>query len=354
MPEKPIQITITPGTIVAAVLILLGFWLAWYLRDLLLVVITAIVLASAIEPATVRLMKWHVPRVIAVVLIYLLTFTVLALLFYLVVPPLAKEANGFVTALPGYLATLNITPPDGLLLNGSSLSQHAVQLQDLFTNTSGGIFTAASTIFGGVVSFVLIVVLSFYLAVQDQGIDEFIRIITPLRRHDYVLNLWRRSQRKIGRWLQGQILLSLLIGVLIWGGLVILHVRYAFLLGLTAAVLEIIPVFGSILSAVPAVILSFIDGGTSYALMVIAMYVVVNQLEGNLIYPLVVQKVVGVPPLIVILAIIAGWQLGDYFGSAFLGILIAVPVAAALQEYVSDVQKGKRQVPHVSEEGIAT
>jgi predicted PurR-regulated permease PerM len=187
-------------------------------------------------------------------------------------------------------------------------------------------------------------VLSFYLVVQDQGIDDFLRIVTPVKRHEYILNLWRRAQHKIGRWLQGQLLLSVLIGAMIYVGLLLLHVRHAALLALVAAILELIPVFGSIMAAVPAVAISFIDGGASFALVVIALYVGVNQLEGNVIYPLVVQKVLGVSPLVVILAIIAGAQIGG-----FLGILIAVPIAASIQEYVNDVQKGKR-----SHEGLVS
>jgi predicted PurR-regulated permease PerM len=189
-------------------------------------------------------------------------------------------------------------------------------------------------------------VLSFYFAVQERGIDDFLRIITPTRRHTYILDLWKRAQHKIGRWLQGQLLLSLIVGVMLFIGLVLMDVRYALLLALVAAVLELIPVFGSILAAVPAVAIAFIDVGTMKALWVIVLYIVVNQIEGNVIYPWVVQKVVGVPPLVVILAIIAGFQL-----AGFLGVLIAVPIAAAVQEWVGDVQRGKQQLAYPAEDG---
>jgi predicted PurR-regulated permease PerM len=338
--QRPITIAITPSTMFVGVVIVLGFVLAYVLRDLLWVILTAVVLASAVEAPTARMVRWGMSRVLAVALLYLTVVVFLSAVFYFVVPPVLREANSFLTELPTYLETFNLTSIEGLPTkpgDGSALLGELAPLQSLLKSTSSGILGAASSVFGGLMSFVLIVVLSFYLAVLDQGIDDFLRIVTPMRHHTYILGLWRRAQRKIGRWFQGQLLLSVIIGVMIYIGLLILGVPHPALLALIAGILELIPVFGSILSAVPAVAVATIAGGASLALLTIAMYVVVNQLEGNVIYPLVVQKVLGVSPLVVILAIIAGAQVGG-----FLGILIAVPVAAAVQEYVNDVQKGKR------------
>ena len=102
--------------------------------------------------------------------------------------------------------------------------------------------------------------------------------------------------------MQGQVILALIIGVLVYLGLTILGVRYALLLAVLAGVFEIIPIFGPILAAIPAVLIGFIDGGASMALFVIGLYTIIQQFENQLIYPLVVRKVVGVPPLLVILA----------------------------------------------------
>jgi len=340
--QRPLQITITPGTIVATLFILLGFWLVWYLRELVLVVVTAVVLASAIEPATVRMVKWGMPRVLSVVSIYLLTVFLITLLFYFFVPQLVTETRNFAEAFPAYLESLNVSTQDPLLgETGGSITDSLLYVQDMLRSSSSGLLSAASTIFGGLMSFVLIIVLSFYLAVQDRGLEDFLRTITPVRKQDYILDLWKRAQHKMGRWFQGQLLLSLIVGVFVYLGLWVLGVPYALLLGILAALFELIPVFGSILAAIPAVAVAFLGegGSTSLALFVIIWYVIVNQVQGNVIYPLVVQKVLGVSPIVVILAIIVGAQLGG-----FLGILIAVPVAAAIQEYVNDLQRDRKVV----------
>jgi predicted PurR-regulated permease PerM len=334
--QKAVTVTITPGTIITAVAILAACWVAFYLRDMVLVVVTAIVLASAIEPAAARMVQWGVPRVVGVVLIYVTIAAMIVSFFYFFVPRLVVETNNFVQDVPVYLETLAIDPADlGFMpTTEGDFTTWLLDTQQVVRQAGGGVVAAASAIFGGLMSFALIVVLSFYLAVQDRGIDDFLKMITPIKKQGYILGLWKRAQYKMGRWMQGQLLLSLIVGVLVYISLLLLGVPYALLLAIVAGLLELIPVFGSILAAVPAIAISFIDGGTTLALLVILVYVVVNQLQANVIYPLVVQKVLGIAPLVVILAIIVGVQLGG-----FLGILIAVPVAAGLQEYINDLQR---------------
>jgi predicted PurR-regulated permease PerM len=334
--QKAVTVTITPGTILTTVAILAACWVVFYLRDIVLVVVTAIVLASAIEPAAARMLRWGVPRVVGVVLMYVAIAAIIVSLFYFFVPRLIAEMNNFVQEVPVYLETLAIDPADlGFMpTTEGDFTTWLLDMQQVVRQAGGGVFVAASSIFGGLVSFALIVVLSFYLAVQERGIDDFLKMVTPINKQGYILGLWKRAQYKMGRWMQGQLLLSLIVGILVYIPLVLLGVPYALLLAITAAVLELIPVFGSILAAIPAVAVSFVSGGTGLALLVILVYVVVNQLQANVIYPLVVQKVLGIAPLVVILAIIVGAQLGG-----FLGVLVAVPVAAALQEYVADVQR---------------
>lgn len=350
---RPVTITITPGAIATAVLVLLGFWVAYYLRDLLLIVITAVVLASAIEPATLRLIRTGLPRVLSVVILYLVGFILILALFYFFVPKLVEETTTLVREFPTYLETLQIPQHTLATTNGGdrSVVDQLLQFRDVLSASSESIWNAASKVFGGVFSLILIMVLSFYFAVQERGLDDFLRMITPIHKHDYILDLWRRAQKKIGRWLQGQLLLSFIVGVMVYVGLKVMGVPYALLLAIAAAVLELIPVFGSIVAAVPAVAVAFIDAGTSKALLVIVLYVVANQLQGNVIYPLVVQKVLGVSPLVVILSIIAGANLGAFLGSWFLGVLIAVPIAAAIQEYVNDVQRGKQNLLYPADDG---
>lgn len=344
--ETSTAITITAGTIAKATLIVLFFVFLYVMRDLVLVLLTAVVLAAAIEPATTWFERYHVPRVPAVIAIYIFIALLFGSVIFLFIPPLLDETAGIVSFLSQQLEELNTASFSGGLFDGNLVGsiKDTIPLPDIIANTKnvltgtpGGILGLISFIFGGVLSFVLIVVISFYLAVQKNGIENFLKVVTPIRHESYIVGLWKRAQQKIGRWMQGQLLLGVLIGVLVYLGLTILGIKYALILALLAAIFEIIPLFGPILAATPAVILGFLDGLVP-GLMVLGFYVIIQQFENHLIYPLVVRKVVGVPPLIVIIALIVGAKL-----AGFLGILLAAPLAAILMEYISDIDREKHQ-----------
>lgn len=348
--EKDTVISITAGTIVKALAILVGAWVLWTLRDLVMVVITAVILASSIEPGIKFLSKYKIHRIPAVLLTYLGSAALFLGLIFAFVPPMVNEAAEITQNLPSMVQSIdkNILGDKGILVGAlggdkaTGISSVSLGLENLFSKISNsssgtqGVFGTLSTIFSSFFSFVLIVVLSFYFAMQERGIENFLRIILPFKSEEYAINLWERSRVKIGKWMQGQILLGVLIFVLVYLGLTIFSVPYAMSLALLAGVFEIIPVFGPILSAIPGVILAFTTGGPTIAVIVALYYLLVQQFESHLIYPLVVRKVVGVPPILVILALIIGAELGG-----FLGVLISVPVAASLMELVEDIERKK-------------
>ncbi len=338
-------IQIGPRTIITAILLVLLVVLLYMLRDIVLLVLTAIVIASAIEPFTKKLAQYKVPRALAVLILYALIIGGIVGVFYAFVPTLLSEASNLLSTLPQFIDSFDLSTTSlehgslggqavETLTKNFSLREGIDQLQGYLSSFATGFWGAVRLIFGGVLSFVLIVVLSFYFAVQETGIDDFLRVVTPLRHQKYVINLWRRSQHKIGLWMQGQLLLGLIVAVLTYLGLMIIGVKYALLLSIAAGFFELIPLFGIVLALIPAVAIAFADGGVTMALLVLGLYLIIQQFENHLIYPLVVKKVVGVPALLVILGLIIGGKL-----AGFLGIILSVPMAAALQEFVSDIER---------------
>jgi predicted PurR-regulated permease PerM len=345
--NQPILITITPGAVLRFITILVLFYFLFVLRDLVLILLTSVILASAVEPITSWLVSKRIPRVLSVMLIYISTLLVGGVVSYLFIPTLITDIREFVNNLPNYVSVLS---DKAFLINGipevnnflNSLST-GLENQDLLNQFGGafygatyGVFNVASTIFGGIFSFILIIVLSFYLAVQEDGVANFLRVVIPVQYEDYVLDLWKRARKKIGLWMQGQLLLGFLVGVLTYLGLSILGIENALLLAIVAALFELIPIFGPILAAVPAVAFGFAQGGPTLGLLVVGLYVIIQQFESQLIHPLVVKKIVGIPAIIAILSLIVGAQL-----AGFLGIIISVPVTAAFMEYFADLEKKK-------------
>ena len=342
------RFSITTGTIVRFFMVAIVIAVLYYLRDVLLVVVSAVVIASAVEPVVRRLGKYHINRVFAAVIIYLVLAGVLAGVLVFFMPLVVNDAISFLANVPRQISLddvwspirdfgINIGPSSSSAISTLSLADLVNGLQSAITGTTAGAFQAASFIFGGVFSFFLIVVLSFYLVVQEDGVENFLRIVTPANRHEYVINLWGRARRKIGSWLQGQILLGVLIGILVYFVLMIVGIPHALVLSVLAGCFELIPVFGPIISSVPAILIAYTDRGPGTTLLLIGLYIIVYQLESQLFYPLVVKKIVGVSPIIVIIALVIGAKL-----AGALGAIIAVPLAAALMEYVYDVEKRKK------------
>jgi len=363
MPDnhKNVNITITSGTIIKTIVFIILLGVLFAIKDLILVVLVAIVIASAIEPFVRWLGKYHIHRILAVILMYVILAGIFIAIFYFFVPSLLNDTASFIGSVPKYIDSFSAFDPFGKIgianpgqiaqnlseglsqsqkiatsINSGSFIQDINNISSSLSSFSEGFTNTVGAIFGGILSFILIIVLSFYFAVQENGIANFLKVVTPLQYEKYVVNLWRRAEDKIGKWMQGQLLLAVIIAVLVYLGLTILGVKNALFLAFLAGLFETIPLFGPILSAIPAIISAYAGSGLTSALLVTGLYLIIHQFENQLIYPLVVKKIVGVPPILVILALIIGWQLGG-----FLGLILSVPAAATLMEFFDDLQSQK-------------
>lgn len=340
---------ISTGTIVRFFLVAIATLVIYYLRDIVLVILAAVVIASAIEPVIRRLRHYlKFPRIVSVVIVYVILIAILAAILVFFVPAVMNEMVKFINEIPGTVSLSDLWSPIesiGLHTGSSgSLATHTISLRDfitglqtILTGTDGSVFETASAIFGGALSLILIFVLSFYLAIREAGVDDFLRIITPIKNHEYIMNLWKRSRRRIGLWLQAQVVLGLIVGVLVYLGLSIVGIRYALALAVLAMLFEVIPVFGPILASIPSILMALTDRGLAVGLLVAGIYLIIQQVENHVLQPLVTRKMVGVNPIIVILAILIGAKL-----AGILGALVAVPLVAAGMEYINDVEERRK------------
>ncbi len=340
MDKGEIHFALNTHSLIKAIVIIALAVALFFIRDILLVILTAIVIASAIEPGSKFAIKHRIPRTLAVVIIYIVAGAVLLSALYFLLVPLLSESSTFLSSIPEYTRTFSTTPTSSTFLNSitSTLSIPDLinQINATLVHVSNGFFGTVDVVFGGILSFILIIVLSFYLAVQEDGVAKLLRILAPAKNEQYIISIWRRAQEKIGLWMQGQLLLAVIVAVLVFLGLTILGVPNAILLAFIAGVLEIIPIFGPVMAAVPAIIIGFSSGGFGMAALVTGLFVIIQQFEAHLIYPLVVRKVIGVPPIISIIALVVGAKL-----AGFLGILLAVPLATVIMVLIEDREKSK-------------
>src|SRR3990167_8074684 len=226
--DNTTHISISTITMIRAVLLALCVFLLWFLRDLVLVVLTSIVIASFMESAVPHFRKIGINRVLGVVILYVISLLTFAGLFYLFAPLLITEIYNFSNFISSYIPNvsfLNYFQNEafsgakdivGALSNNFSLTTLLSVSQAFILNLSGGFFTAFSVAFGSIFNFILIILISFYLSIQEKGIENLLRLIFPIHHEDYVVDLWERSSRKIALWMKGQMLLGLVVAVLIY------------------------------------------------------------------------------------------------------------------------------------------
>jgi len=176
-----------------------------------------------------------------------------------------------------------------------------------------------------------ILVLTFYMLLQDDGLSRLIQSVVPRTYQSYTLRLLAHMQDRIALWLRGQLILSLVVGILTLIGLAVLGVKFALLLALIAALTELIPYLGPILGAIPAVFIAFTQSPT-LGLMTLVLYIVVQQLENHLLVPRIMSKAVGLNPVVVIVAILIGGKIGGVVGA-----IVAIPIATALAVLLREV-----------------
>lgn len=321
-------IEISWGTLWRVFIFLIFAVMLLFSRDILLGLFMALVVSSGLDALVDFLERRNVPRSVGVVLIFLLAALAIAVAIYFIIPFLIADIK-------------NLFANDGEILQGfldklgSSGAAESVSTaiskfgSDIF---SGGYSSVAffSKLLGGVGLAAAILMSSFYLTLSRDGVERFIQAVFPNELAAKALRIYGRSRRKIGFWFQSQILLSVIMGFLVWMSLLALGVKHAFVLGVLAALFEIVPFVGPIFSGAVAVLVALTTSATLgfYTLMA---FLVLQQVESHLLVPLLMRKTIDMHPVVVIAALLIGIELGG-----LLGALAAVPLAAVVQEVLAE------------------
>jgi predicted PurR-regulated permease PerM len=348
---------ITGGGIAKIICGIFVFMAIMQIQSLIFVVLVAVVVASFMEPLIAFFVRKGSRRGSSVFFSYTIVVIAVSAFIFLALPPLVKETFSAINSLPSTIKTADILNPIQKSLYATAKNvfpdiPKTISMEDLislittsFSDFAGGIFDTVTRFFGGIVSLILVLVLSVYLSIEDRGVARFLGMVTPRQYEAYIISLWDRVQQKIGKWIQGQFILMGLVFALILIGLSILklfmgnEVQHIFLLALVAGLLEFIPVIGIFISTIIAFLFTLINGGLGVALAVVILFTVIHQIESHVIYPIVMKKITGVPPLLVIISLVAGVEL-----AGFVGILLSIPMAVLIVEYLDDHNRRKRMI----------
>jgi len=337
--SQKVNINISTLTILKVVLVFIALGFVYLIRDVIVVVIVSFVLASAFTPTVDWLYrKQKIPRVFGIVIIYVIIFGLVALTLVLLIPAIVQQIGDIANNFPQYYSRISTEFGNikDFNLTHNFITNLETNLQGLRTDlgsATGGVLNTLSAIFGGLFSLIGVLVITFYLIIEEQAMRRFLQNIVPPKYLPKVTGMLDDIQQKMGMWLRGQLVLCLAIFIVTFIGLSILGVKNALVLALFAGVMEIVPFIGSTIGAIPAIFFGFAEA-TWLGFAVIGLYILVQQLENNLLVPKVMQKSVGLNPLVVIIVMLIGAKI-----AGIVGVLLSVPTVLIFETIFHAVYK---------------
>ena len=303
--------------------------------DAVLLVYTSVLLAIGFGPivrVVERRPSGRLPRWLAILTVYLVIVAMLTIAGFLVIPPLVRQAQELWTALPDMFDRAQAFFLERGWIDRPITLEEAVRSAPVTPGRAvGTVATAVGRIFSGILAFITLLILTFYLLVDSASLFVGFARLFPREMRPRILDVANKISTKVSAWLSGQLMLAAVIGASAALGLWLLHVPYFYVLALIAAIGETIPIVGPILSAVPAILVA-LTVSPQTALFVTLFWIAQQQLENHLLVPKIMQRQVGVNPVFVIVALVLG---GALLGP--LGALLAVPTAAIVQVIVQEV-----------------
>lgn len=310
------KVEISHKTIIFTFVFLLSAWFLYYIRDIVLQLFVALLLVAILSPIVEKLSKYKIPKAISILLSYIVVFGVFGMAIGSIIPPLVEQTTNLANTLPNYLQSLGI----GNIADGEIIKEALSQLGSV----PGQIVKTGFSIFANILNILTVLIFSFYLLLIRDKFDNNLEFLFGKSKGQEVNTLVDSIEKRLGGWARGQLLLMLSIGVLSYIGFMILGIPYALPLAVLAGIFEIIPYLGPLIAAIPAVILGFsISPFMGFA--VLALGILIQQIENYLLVPKIMEKSTGVSPIITLLGLAIGFRL-----AGVVGMIISVPIVIVL------------------------
>jgi len=326
-PKKVIyEISIT--SVLKVILVLVSIWLLYLVRDVLIILLVVLIISIALEPIVTKLAKHGIPKGLSIIILYLALLIVFGLAIYLLVPPIATQIRELTFNLPDRFSQFDFSNAS------STISTLLDKLSNQLSAAGGTFLNAIFSIFGGIVSAVTVFALTYYFLVEKDGVRDTLVGWIPVQHKALLKSTIEKVSLKLSHWLRGQLTLMLIVGTLdglaLWG----LGIPFALTLGVLSGLIEVIPIVGPILAGTTAVFVAFVSGVAFWKLIaIVVVYILVQQIENQVLVPKIMQKSIGMSPVIVIVALLIGMKLLGIGGA-----VLAVPVAAGISVFLAEYE----------------
>lgn len=306
------------------------FYLLYLIRNIIIWFVFAVIISILLEPLIDFLTKRKIPKLISVILVYFFIFGLISLLIYFTTPIFTSEIREFIKILPQYFE--KISPPLEAL--GIRALENIQAFTDLISKNlekmAETIFNAVAAIFGGVLATFTIFSISLFLSLEEKPIERALRVIFPQKYEATLLDIWSRCKSQVSGWFLSRILGCLFVGIFSYLAFFIFNVKYPFALSILAGVLNFLPIVGPVLTGVIIFVIVYLTDFWK-AIFVLIVFILIQQIENNIILPVLTKKFVGLPPVIVLLALAIGGILWGFWGA-----ILAIPFFGILFEFAKE------------------
>jgi predicted PurR-regulated permease PerM len=323
----PRKIEISHRTIIFAVLFLIFLWLLFFIRDIIFALFVALFLMAILDPFVTKLTKWKLPRALSIFLVYLVILGIIAAAVAVIVPPLVEQTTNFVNSFPNFIKN----PFIGGIINDQTVNQILTQLGSI----PGQVVKVGVSIFSNVLGVISVLIFTFYMLLYREKLDEQVSSFFGEASRQKFNRVLDNIEKSLGGWARGQLILMFVMGLLMFLGLTILGIPYALPLAILAAILEIVPTIGSIIASIPSIIIGF-SISPVIGLATAALVFLIHQSENYILVPKIMEKSVGVNPIITLASLAIGFRL-----MGVIGALISVPIVLTIQIITKEYLRNK-------------
>ena len=339
MDKSPI-LTLSWGAISKICVAVIAFYIIYAIKDIIVWLIFALIIGILFNFVIDFLAKKKIPRLLSTIILYVGIFALLTFFIYKTAPIMISEMKEFTQNLPMYLSKISPVFEKFGIEAFKNTETFVNIIQSNLETASGSLLNALFSIFGGASASILVIALAFFISLEPKFIEKFLSAFSPPRYKDYVFNLWARAKRKVSGWFITRIIGVVFVGLATYIALSILNVRFAFILAIVAGLLDFIPIIGPLVAGVGLAAIVALNSPLQ-ALFVLVIFVVIQQLENNVLFPVLFRKFVGISPVLVLVALAVG---GRLWGVA--GAILAIPLAGVLFEIIKDyLARMKRHTP---------
>lgn len=324
-PAQKIYLDIKTRTILKIFAVAIGLWLIYLVKDVILLFVFVLILFSVLNPIV---NKWEeeMSRKAAIISLFSIIILFILAAALLIIPPLAQQAQSFINHIPQYVKSISPQIDSPMI---KEWEKSLFSLTGEIGKFGMTIFNTTIGVIGGLVAAFTVLVSTYYLLSDKDKARNFINNL-PVANKDTYYQVINKISEKMGGWVRGQLLLMLIVGALDLTGLFILGIPFALTLGVWAGLTELVPYVGPVLGAIPAILIA-LSISPLKALLVLVIFLVVQQIEAQFLVPKIMGKAVGLSPVIIIFAVLIGAKL-----LGLLGVVLAIPFAAAISVLIQE------------------